>query len=212
MSGAGGLSLESRASLVSGLRRLSVRASARAEPRERCDLCAVEIPHDHRHLLHAGDRRIVCVCQPCFFLLAGQGAYRPTGSRTVWLPDLVLPDELWFALRIPIGLAVLFRSSATDGVVALYPSPAGATESELDLQAWQDLLAANPILETLEADSEALIVNRLAGRPVYAIAPIDECYRLIGLIRTSWRGLSGGREVEEAVEAFFAGLAREAGS
>ena len=30
------------------------------------------------------------------------------------------------------------------GVVAIYPSPAGTTESELDLGAWEELVAANP--------------------------------------------------------------------
>ena len=29
----------------------------------------------------------------------------------------------------------------------------------------------------------------------YYIVPIDECYRLVGLIRMHWRGLSGGTEV-----------------
>jgi len=212
MTEAGGLTVAERASLVSGLRRLASRAGGAGAPLERCDLCAVEIPDDHRHLLHVDERRIVCVCQPCFFLLAGQGAYRPSGARTVWLPDLVLPEELWRGFRIPIGLAILFRSSATGGIVALYPSPAGATESELELEAWEELIAATPILESLEADSEALIVNRLADPPAYAIAPIDQCYRLVGLIRSSWRGLSGGREVAEAVETFFAGLAREGAS
>jgi hypothetical protein len=204
-----GLPTGSRASLVSGLRRLAEQARADLVPAERCDLCSVEIPDDHRHLLHVDERRIVCACQPCFFLLAGQGAYLPTGSRTVWLDDLDFPDALWHSFRIPIGLAILFRSSVTDGVVALYPSPAGATESELDLDAWQDLVGANPILGTLDADTEALVVNRLADPPQHAIAPIDECYRLIGLIRTSWRGLSGGRDVEAAVARFFDELAAE---
>jgi hypothetical protein len=33
--------------------------------------------------------------------------------------------------------------------------------------------------------------------------PIDECYRLVGLIRLNWRGLSGGSEVWEEVDKFF---------
>ena len=88
-----------------------------------------------------------------------------TGTRTVWLDGLELPDELWAAFRIPIGLAFFFASSAgSDGVVAFYPSPAGTTECELDLAAWETLVAANPVLEGLEPDVEALIVNRLGGR------------------------------------------------
>ena len=40
--------------------------------------------------------------------------------------------EIWGRFQIPIGLAFFMRSSVTGGVVAFYPSPAGATESELE--------------------------------------------------------------------------------
>ena len=207
---ADGVSLGGRPALVSRLHRLAAQSGRPAVAQERCDLCNIDIPDDHSHLLHVEDRRIVCVCRPCFFLLAGQGAYLPTGSRTLVLDDFELPDELWYALGIPIGLAFFFRSSASGGVSAVYPSPAGATESELHLEAWEDLVAANPVLATLESDSEALIVNRLAEPPRFAIAAIDECYRLIGLIRVSWQGLSGGTAVGEAVEGFFVDLEQAA--
>ncbi len=85
------------------------------------------------------------------------------------------------------------RSSVTDGVVAFYPSPAGATESELDLDAWEALVARNPVLEQLEPDAEALVVNRLSEPHQYAIAPIDDCYALVGLIKSRWEGISGRR-------------------
>ncbi|MCH6159397.1 DUF5947 family protein [Streptomyces marispadix] len=39
------------------------------------------------------------------------------------------------------------------------------------------------------------------------IVPLDDCYRLAALVRTHWRGLSGGPEVREHIDAFFAGLA-----
>jgi Family of unknown function (DUF5947) len=105
--------------------------------------------------------------------------------------------------QIPIGLAFLMRSSVTDGVVAFYPSPAGATESELSLEAWEQLVAANPVLEELDPDAEALIVNRLATPPQYVIAPIDTCYALVGLIKSRWEGISGGDALERAVPEFF---------
>ena len=60
------------------------------------------------------------------------------------------------------------RSSMTGTVVALYPSPAGATESEIDLFAWNAMVGANPMLDRLEADAEALVVNRLSDPPRYA--------------------------------------------
>ncbi len=128
---------------------------------------------------------------------------RPTGNRVLWLEGFDLPEELWARLEIPIGLAFFLRSHAAGRVVGLYPSPAGATESELDLEAWEDLCAANPVLRTLEADIEALIVNRIAEPPQFAIAPIDECYCLVGAIKATWEGISGGDAVERAVPVFF---------
>ncbi len=113
-------------------------------------------------------------------------------------------DELWAQFQIPIGLAFFFLSEAAAGVVALYPSPAGATESELYLDAWNELVAANPVLRDLEPEVEALVVNRLVDPHLHAIVPIDRCYELVGMIKATWEGISGGDAVANAVEAFFA--------
>ena len=134
----------------------------------------------------------MCTCETCRAIYGGDGPYRPTGSRTVWLGGLELGDELWASFRIPIGLAFFFRSSTAGGVVAFYPSPAGTTECELELGTWNELVAANPILAGLETDAEALIVNRLDEARQYAIVPIDDCYRLVGLVKVRWEGISGG--------------------
>ena len=170
-----------------------------------CQLCPSGLADDHRHLLHLYERRIVCVCETCWSMRSGDSEYRPCGVRTLWLEDFELTDDLWAALQIPIGLAFVMRSSMTNQVVALYPSPAGATESEIDLFAWTAMCGANPVLDRLDADSEALVINRLAGAggPQYAIAPIDQCYRLVGLIKSRWEGISGGRAIESAVAEFF---------
>ena len=45
----------------------------------------------------------------------------------------------------------------------------------------------------------------------YYLVPIDECYKLVGLIRSHWRGLSGGTEVWREIGAFFAALKKRAG-
>ncbi|WP_433985005.1 DUF5947 family protein [Tunturiibacter empetritectus] len=44
----------------------------------------------------------------------------------------------------------------------------------------------------------------------YYIAPIDECYKLVGLIRTNWRGLSGGAAVWTEIGRFFLELRSKA--
>ncbi|HEX3834379.1 MAG TPA: DUF5947 family protein [Solirubrobacteraceae bacterium] len=173
---------------------------------ERCDLCNTTLPDDHRHMLHLVDRRIVCTCEACWALYSGNAEYRPTGMRTVWLEDFRCAPETWAAFQIPIGLAFFMRSTITQTVVAFYPSPAGATESELTLEAWEALVAANPVLQELDSDAEALVVNRMSDPPQYAIVPIDQCYGLVGLIKSRWEGISGGSAIETAVPEFFAGL------
>jgi len=175
-----------------------------------CDICGTTIPADHRHLLALAERQIVCSCETCWGLRAGEGDWRPVGNRTLWLDDLRVPDDVWAGFQIPIGLAFFMVSTVTDCVVAMYPSPAGATESELRFDTWQRLVALNPVLEDLEPDVEGLVVNRLAEPPVHAIAPIDRCYALTGAIKASWEGISGGAGVDTAVADFFDGLRAQA--
>jgi hypothetical protein len=189
---------------------LRIAAERTPDPAEHCDLCGVDVPAEHRHLLHLEDRQILCSCESCFALRAGEAGFLPTGNRVVWLDDFTLPEETWASFRIPIGLAFFLDSSAAGAVSALYPSPAGATESELELGAWSQLAEANPVLETLAADVEALVVNRMADPPQFAIAPIDRCYALVGLVKLHWQGISGGTELGVAIEGFFDGIRRDA--
>jgi hypothetical protein len=163
-------------------------------------------------MLHLVDRRIVCTCEACWALHSGDPEYRLTGKRTVWLDEFDCGAETWAALQIPIGLAFFMRSTVTATVVAFYPSPAGATESELTMEAWDDLVARNPVLEQLEADAEALVVNRLSDPAQYVILPIDQCYGLVGLIKSRWEGISGGDVLDTAVPEFFEALRRRAQS
>jgi len=175
-----------------------------------CELCPIGIGEDHRHLLHLDERRIVCVCETCWSMRSGDPEFRPPGVRTLWLEDFVMPDEIWSEFQIPIGLAFLLRSGVTGSVVAMYPSPAGATESELELTAWDALCAVNPVLDNLEPDAEALIVNRTGAEHEYAIVPVDQCYRMVGLIKSRWEGISGGQGAEQAIAEFFGGVRERA--
>ncbi len=196
-----------RALMVSGLRGLAKprppEPHADSGPDERCDLCNTTVPSDHRHMLNLYERQIVCVCESCWALRSGEPDFRPTGTRMLWLEGFQLPEELWAQFRIPIGLAFFMHSTVTNCIVAMYPSPAGATESELHFETWSRLVAMNPVLRDLEPDAEALIVNRISDPPAYAIAPIDRCYMLVGLIKASWEGISGGAGVEEAISGYF---------
>jgi hypothetical protein len=180
------------------------------EDTEVCDVCGVDIPVEHRHLLHLVERRILCTCESCWGMRAGEGDYRPTGARTMWLPDLDLPDDLWASFQIPIGLAFFMDSTVSGCVVAMYPSPVGATESELHFESWRRMCQLNPVLANLDADIEGLVVNRLSDPPTYLIAPIDRCYELTGVIKANWEGISGGAGVETAVAGFFDRLRAQA--
>jgi Family of unknown function (DUF5947) len=120
-----------------------------------------------------------------------------------FLSNFNVTDAQWENLRLPINLAFFYFSSPAKRVIALFPSPAGATESLLSLDSWNELAAANPLLNELEHDVEALLVNRIGNRRLYCRAPMDECFRLVGLIRMHWRGLSGGTEVWERLDQFF---------
>jgi hypothetical protein len=79
-------------------------------------------------------------------------------------------------------------------------------ESALSVQAWNSLLKANPSLADMEPDVEALLVNRTKSARDYYRVSIDRCYALVGLIRTRWRGLSGGADVWDDIRDFFASL------
>jgi len=199
----------------SRLRRLAQRSTVERESaQERCELCGVPIPDRHRHLMNLDDRELMCACQACTILFgskaASAGHYRLVPDRRLRLPGFELSDLTWEELRLPVEMAFFFRSSREERVMAYYPSPMGPTESQLRLDAWRELEEANPVLGTLEPDVEALLVNRARGAREYLIVPIDDCYALVGVIRTGWRGLTGGKEVWERIGSFFDDLNRRA--
>jgi hypothetical protein len=198
---------------ASRLGRLAARATRERESvQERCELCGVPVPDEHRHLLDLSRRELMCACRACTILFdspaAGAGHYRLVPDRRLRVDDLELDDLAWEELRLPVEMAFFFRSSAAGRVQAFYPSPMGPTESLLQLEAWEAIESANPVLGTLEPDVEALLVNRVRGARQHWLVPIDDCYALVGLIRTRWRGLTGGTELWQEIGVFFAGLDR----
>jgi len=177
-------------------------------PVERCELCGLGLATEHPHLLESATRQLHCCCDACSILFSGQqeARFRRVPSRVESLDDFHLGDEQWEDLHLPINLAFFVRSTAAGRVLAYFPSPAGATESLLTLEAWEQLVRENAILGTMEPDVEALLVNRLGTSNEYYYVSIDECYKLVGLIRTHWRGLSGGTAAWAEIGQFFAGL------
>ncbi len=186
---------------VSQLRRFVARNDV-----EHCDFCSTIISHKHAHLIERATRQFFCACQGCTFSLGASERFCLVSPRTDVLRDFELSDAEWNAFQIPIEMVFLFRSTAAGRPIAIYPGPAGPTESQLSLEAWAQLVAANPVLADLEADVEALLVNRTNGAREYYRVSIDRCYSLVGMIRTNWRGLSGGAEVWERIHDYFDGL------
>jgi hypothetical protein len=193
------------------LRRLAQRRSepTAADP-ERCELCGEPIAARHRHLLELETRQLLCACRACALLFdrsgAGGGRYRPVPTRLFALDQFELSDLTWEQLRIPVDMAFFWGNSSAGRVMAFYPGPMGATESRLELGAWREIEAANPVLETMQPDVEALLIDRTRGARRQWLVPIDECYALVAVIRTRWRGFGGGKDVWAEIDRFFAEL------
>jgi len=182
------------------------RFATPAPERERCELCGAPIASEHSHLLDVEHRRLRCACEACERALGESASFRRLLPGTEVLGDFELSDGDWDALRLPIDLVFFYQSTADRGPVALYPGPAGAMTSALSKEAWARLAETNPRLGDFSPDVEALLINRTKGSRRYYRVSIDRCYALVGIIRSQWKGLSGGTEVWESIERFFATL------
>ena len=177
---------------------------------EHCALCGQSLPEAHWHLVHLEERNLLCACRPCYLLFtakgAGGGKYRAVPERYLQLPETVLTEDQWEQAQVPVNLAFFFFNTSLGRTVAFYPSPAGATESLLPLETWQDVERSNPVLAGLTPDVEALLVyKRSQGFEGYVV-PIDACYGLVGIVRRHWKGFHGGEEAWQAIEGFFGDL------
>jgi hypothetical protein len=205
-------------SVLATLRRIS---STRPPPatEERCEMCGTPVAEQHQHVVDLESRNMMCTCRACYLLFTDQHAtlrYRAVPDRYLSFPDFRFEQADWDDLQIPVGLVFLFRNSVQDRMVAFYPSPAGATESELPLTSWDRVIAANPRLATLLPDVEALLVRRGERTPgarperddgfACHLVPIDACYELVGRMRMTWRGFDGGQEARAAMADFFAAV------
>jgi hypothetical protein len=195
-------------------------------PGEACELCGESVPDDHRHVVDLERRGLLCACRGCALLFVGQwvpgpygversettkvigdtaqGRYRTVPDCYLRIDPFDLAPQTWAALQIPVGVAFMVHNTQMRRTVAFYPSPGGSTESELPLDAWSDVVAANPRLAQVEPDVEAVLVRTGGDGDTCYVVPVDRCYELVGALRLHWRGFDGGQEVRERLEGFFA--------
>ena len=212
---------EARGDRLRPARRWRGRRRSRAAPNGRCsapdvepcDLCGIDDPRGPpppapprgaadrvlvRGLLGDARRRgrLPSDRQPDAVAL-GAGSSRTTSGR---------------ASRSRSGSRSSCESTVTECVVAMYPSPAGATESELHFESWSRMLELNPVLARTGAR------HRGADRqpPGRSGDVRDRADRpLLRADRTDQGELGGNLRragVEQAVAGFFESCARRGGS
>jgi Family of unknown function (DUF5947) len=205
--------------------------TARATAEEACEFCAAGIPAEHGHVADLENSSLMCACRACYLLFThsgaaerwqpvqgqqaagerrvGRGRYRAVPDRYRSDPGHPLSVADWDALEIPVGLAFFLRSSADGGVTGFYPSPAGATECRLDLEAWDRIAAGHPLVRAAEPDVEAILISRSppgADGVECFLVPVDACYELAGRMRLQWRGFDGGAEARQSIAGFLDGV------
>lgn len=172
-------------------------------------MCAEAIADEHQHVVNVEGRQLMCVCRGCYLLFTDTQAdlrYRAIPDRYLVFPDFALDRGHWETLQIPVGLAFFFRNSMLDRTVAFYPGPAGATESELDLKAWNEIRTSDPRVDILADDTEALLVRVPddEGSALHGyLLPVDACYEFVGRLRLMWHGFDGGHQVNAFIDDFF---------
>lgn len=210
---------------ASGLRRFtapeqpaqSAQSAPQAEPApqgqpvaeiEKCEFCATVVPPAHGHVADLESASLTCACRACYLLFthsqAGRGRYRSIPDRYLSDPAHPISAAEWDTLDVPVGLAFFLRSSAQGQVTGFYPSPAGATECNLDLRSWEELTADHPLLAAAEPDVEAVLLSRAESAVDCFVVPIDVCYELAGRMRLTWRGFDGGSEARASIASFLA--------
>ena len=148
------------------LRQFTAHAPAR--PRAPWNIASCAAPalgHEHPHLVELDSRQILCACDACAMLFDGmeKSRYKRVPRSAQFLADFEMSDGQWESLLIPINMAFFFHSSIEGKLIALYPSPAGAVESLLPLEAWSEIAENNPALHQMQPDVEALLVNRVGS-------------------------------------------------
>ncbi len=170
---------------------------------EKCEMCGAPMERSHPHVVDLQNRKLMCTCRPCYLLFMHPGA---AGGKLRSVPQRFVKLARIEVAEIPVGMVFFIRDSASNRVKAFYPSPAGATESSVSKETWEEIIASEPTAATLEADIEALLISKHESW----IVPVDACYELIGRMKRTWRGFDGGPDARREIEQFFAALAEAA--
>jgi hypothetical protein len=189
--------------------RQAARTASPGEREERCDLCAAPLAdgRPHRHLLQTADGSVSCACRACAVLFdhdaAARSGYRLLPEDRRRLDGCRIDDSVWAGLGIPVALAFFTRSAESGEITAAYPSPLGALRSAVPADSWREVERCHPGLPGGVSEVTALLVHRGDGAGEHWLLPLDDCYRLVAVVRAHWKGLGGGPEVWQRVEDFF---------
>ena len=185
--------------------RGALRAVRRADRRPSTGTCST-----------SSSRELLCACRACSILFDRRG--RERGPLPARRRPPAAPRRLRARRRRrgrSCGCRSRSRSSSTAAPTGacrrFYPSPMGPTESLLGARGVGG--SSRPptrCWRRWRPTSRRCWSTARAARARHWLVPIDECYALVGLIRTRWRGLTGGAEVWEEIGAFFDELDRRA--
>lgn len=182
----------------------ALRRMASVKKHSICEQCGDALQETHEHLFDIAARQAKCCCQSC--AARQEHVLQPTLRRLpkhVEALTIQISDTQWEKLGIPIALTFFLKSYPLQKIIALYPSPAGPLESQVEASAWSELERSNPIIREMDWEVEALLVNRLRGKKVYFRIPLDRAFELVGKIRMYWQGFSGGEKVWNEIDQFF---------
>ena len=140
-------------------------------------------------------RRLVCAARParCSSAASKSGLSPRAAATSSSCPTSASPTPQWESLLIPISLAFFFHSTPAERVRGRISQSGRGHRIALGIwkpgRRWS---TRTPCWPRCNPTSRPCWSIAWAAQRSYYRVPIDECYKLVGLIRVHWRGLSGG--------------------
>lgn len=162
----------------------------------------------HDHLFDPRTRVVRCCCRACALIVpsSSNATLRRVPNRRERVATDV--DALVARLGIPVGVAAVLVHDDGRASVA-FPGPAGIVESEIDADTWRHVVAAMPVAATLVPEVEAIVCSTLSDGGAWRVG-IDVVFELVGALRASWQGMTGGQEAPREVARVLASLGERA--